>query len=67
MVYETNSAQETFDLARGLGEQACPGAVYTLSGDLGVGKTVFAQGFAKGLGIEDPGSLPTFTIVKGYD
>ncbi len=67
MVYETNSAQETFDLARGLGEQACPGAVFTLSGDLGVGKTVFAQGLAKGLGIQEPVSSPTFTIVQVYD
>lgn len=67
MVYETHSAQETFDLARGLGEKAAPGAVYTLSGDLGVGKTVFAQGLAKGLGIEEPVSSPTFTIVQVYD
>lgn len=67
MIYETNSAQETFALARGLGEQARPGEVYTLNGDLGVGKTVFAQGLAKGLGIEEPISSPTFTIVQVYD
>lgn len=67
MIYETNSAQETFDFARRLGEQARPGAVYTVSGDLGVGKTVFAQGMARGLGIEEPISSPTFTIVQVYD
>lgn len=67
MVYETNSPEETFDLARGLGEQAQPGTVYTLTGDLGVGKTVFAQGLACGLGIEEPVNSPTFTIVQVYD
>lgn len=67
MVYETNSPEETFDLARQLGEQAKPGTVYTLTGDLGVGKTVFAQGLAQGLGIEEPINSPTFTIVQVYD
>ena len=67
MVYETNSPEETFDLARHLGEQAEPGTVYTLNGDLGVGKTVFAQGLARGLGIEEAINSPTFTIVQVYD
>ena len=67
MVYETNSPEETFDLARHLGEQAEPGTVYTLTGDLGVGKTVFAQGLARGLGIEEAINSPTFTIVQVYD
>ncbi len=67
MVYESNSPQETLALARKLGEQAKAGTVYTLSGDLGVGKTVFAQGLAQGLGIEDAISSPTFTIVQVYD
>ena len=64
MVYETNSPEETFDLARHLAE---PGTVYTLTGDLGVGKTVFAQGLARGLGIEEAINSPTFTIVQVYD
>ena len=64
MVYETNSPEETFALARRLGEQAQPGTVYTLTGDLGVGKTVFAQGLARGLGIEASINSPTFTIVQ---
>lgn len=67
MVHETNSPEETFALARQLGEQAASGAVYTLTGDLGVGKTVFAQGLARGLGIEEPINSPTFTIVQVYD
>ena len=67
MVYETNSPEETFALARGLGEQAQPGTVYTLTGDLGVGKTVFAQGLARGLEIQEAINSPTFTIVQVYD
>lgn len=67
MIYETNSAEETFELGKKLGEQALAGQVYTLSGDLGTGKTVFTQGFAKGLGIEEAVNSPTFTIVQIYD
>ena len=67
MIYETNSPEETFALAKRLGEQAKPGTVYTLTGDLGVGKTVFAQGLARGLGIEEAINSPTFTIVQVYD
>ena len=67
MIYETNSPEETFDLAKRLGEQAVPGTVYTLTGDLGVGKTVFAQGLARGLGIDEAINSPTFTIVQVYD
>lgn len=67
MMIETYSAKETFELARKIGEEAVPGSVYTLIGDLGVGKTVFTQGLAKGLGIEEPISSPTFTIVQIYE
>ena len=67
MVYETNSPEETYALAKSLGEQTKPGTVYTLTGDLGVGKTVFAQGLAKGLGIEEAINSPTFTIVQVYE
>ena len=66
MVTETFCAEETFELGRSLGEQAKPGDIYTLNGDLGVGKTVFSQGLAKGLGIAEPISSPTFTIVQVY-
>lgn len=63
----TNSPEETFALGRELGQQASPGQIYCLDGDLGVGKTVFTQGFAAGLGIEGPVNSPTFTIVQQYD
>lgn len=64
---ETNSPEETFALGRQIGEQAEPGEVYTLIGDLGVGKTVFTQGLAVGLGIHDAVNSPTFTIVQVYE
>lgn len=64
---ETFSAEETFELGRTIGEQAKSGEIYTLTGDLGVGKTVFAQGLAQGLGITEPISSPTFTIVQIYE
>ncbi len=67
MIYETYSPEETAALAARLGETAKEGTVFTLTGDLGVGKTVFAQGLAKGLGIEDAISSPTFTILQIYD
>ena len=67
MIIETNSEKETWDLGFRLGEKACAGQVYTLVGDLGVGKTIFTKGLAKGLGIEEPVSSPTFTIVQIYE
>ncbi len=67
MIIETRSAKETYDLGVQIGEKAKAGQVYTLVGDLGVGKTVFTQGMAKGLGIEEAISSPTFTIVQVYD
>lgn len=67
MVIETRSPEETFRLGRKLGEAAVPGQVFTLTGDMGTGKTVFTQGFARGLGIEEPVNSPTFTIVQVYD
>ena len=67
VVVESNSAEETFALGRRIGEQASPGDVYTLVGDLGVGKTVFTQGVARGLGIEETVSSPTFTILQVYE
>ena len=67
MIIETRSAQETFQLGKELGEKAYPGQVFTLTGDLGVGKTVFTQGFAAGLGITEPVNSPTFTIVQVYE
>ena len=66
-VMESYSEEETRNLGIRLGKAATPGEVYTLLGDLGVGKTVFTQGIALGLGIEEPICSPTFTIVQVYE
>lgn len=66
-VIESYSAQETTELGKKLGQQAKPGEVYTLVGDLGVGKTVLTQGIAEGLGITEAICSPTFTIVQVYE
>lgn len=67
MIYETFSPRETFEIGKRIGMEATPGTVYTLLGDLGVGKTVFTQGVAEGLGILEPVNSPTFTIMQVYD
>lgn len=67
IIYETRSCEQTRDLAFVMGENAKPGSVYALEGDLGVGKTIFANGFGKGIGIEEDLTSPTFTIVQVYD
>ena len=67
MIIETNSEKETYELGFKMGQSAKTGQVYTLVGDLGVGKTVFTKGLAAGLGIEEPVSSPTFTIVQIYE
>ena len=64
---ETFSPEETYMLGKKIGEAACPNTVYALNGDLGVGKTVFTQGLAAGLGIDEPVTSPTFTILQNYD
>lgn len=63
----TQSPEETFLLGEKLGKAAVPGQIYCLDGDLGVGKTVFTQGFARGLGIKEPVNSPTFTILQSYE
>ena len=67
MVFESLSAEDTYQKGLELGQNAKPGQVFCLLGDLGVGKTVFTKGFAKGLGIEEPISSPTFTILQVYE
>lgn len=67
MVLETRSPEQTFQIGVELAKNAIPGQVFTLTGDLGVGKTVFTQGFAHGLGITEPVNSPTFTIVQVYE
>ena len=66
-IIESNKEQDTYDLGYELGQHVKPGQVFTLVGDLGVGKTVFTKGLAAGLGITEPVSSPTFTIVQVYD
>lgn len=66
-VVETRSAEETFAFGEKIGRECTPGQVYTLIGDLGVGKTVFTQGVARGLGITEPVNSPTFTILQVYE
>ena len=63
----SHNTQDTIAYAKQLAAEAHPGDVICLDGDLGVGKTVFAQGFASGLGITDPITSPTFTIMNIYD
>ena len=67
MEYDSYSPDDTFELAKKLGQEAKAGDVFCLIGDLGVGKTLFSQGFAKGLGIEEYVNSPTFTIVQEYE
>ncbi len=66
-LFESFSPGDTYELGRRIGAEAKPGAIYTLIGDLGVGKTVFTQGMAAGLGITEHVSSPTFTIVQIYE
>ena len=66
-IIESFSPEETLELGRQMGRDALPGEVYTLIGDLGVGKTVFTQGIADGLEILEPICSPTFTIVQVYE
>ena len=63
---ESYSAADTFSIGKELGSQALAGQVYCLEGELGVGKTVFTQGFASGLGISESVNSPTFTILQEY-
>lgn len=67
MVIESFSSEDTFNIGYEIGKNASPGSVYTLIGDLGVGKTVFTQGVAAGLGIREAVNSPTFTILQVYD
>ncbi len=64
---ESLGPEETYAMGRILGEEALPGQVYTLTGDLGTGKTVLTQGIAFGLGITETVNSPTFTIVQIYE
>ena len=66
MIIQSFREKDTFDAAYSLGSQAQAGDIFLLEGELGVGKTVFAKGFAIGLGIDEPVTSPTFTIIQEY-
>lgn len=67
MIFESFCEKDTFELGVKIGKEAKSGDVYTLIGDLGVGKTALTKGVAVGLEITEPISSPTFTIVQVYD
>ena len=67
MIFESRESKDTFEFGKKMAQEANAGDVICLLGDLGVGKTVFTQGFATGLGITEPVSSPTFTIVQQYE
>ena len=66
MEFITNSPQETEALGQKLGQMLPAGTVIAYRGDLGAGKTAFTRGLARGLGIQDPVTSPTYTIVNEY-
>lgn len=67
MIIQSFSTQDTFEVGMKIGREARAGQVLCLYGDLGVGKTVFTKGLAKGLNIHEPIQSPTFTIVREYE
>ena len=67
MIIESFSPEDTFGVGERLAKEARPGEIYTREGDLGVGKTIFTKGVARGLGIDEPVTSPTFTILQEYD
>ena len=64
--YKSMTEEQTLEIGYQIGKAAKQGEIYCLIGDLGVGKTIFAKGFAKGLEIEEPITSPTFTIIQEY-
>lgn len=66
MIYESTSAEMTAELGRRIGRALNPGDIICIDGNLGVGKTVFTQGVAEGLGITESVCSPTFTLVQEY-
>jgi tRNA threonylcarbamoyladenosine biosynthesis protein TsaE len=66
-IRETNSPEETWALAAELADELPAGTVIALHGDLGAGKTCFIQGYAVALGIDEPVTSPTYTLIGEYE
>ncbi|MCI8770378.1 MAG: tRNA (adenosine(37)-N6)-threonylcarbamoyltransferase complex ATPase subunit type 1 TsaE [Lachnospiraceae bacterium] len=66
-VFQSYSVDDTFSFGIRLGESCSPGDIILLNGDLGVGKTVLSKGIGEGLGIQEPISSPTFTVLQIYE
>ncbi|NLZ82437.1 MAG: tRNA (adenosine(37)-N6)-threonylcarbamoyltransferase complex ATPase subunit type 1 TsaE [Clostridiales bacterium] len=66
MIIDSFNPEDTFNLGVSLGNKAKPGEIFCINGNLGVGKTVFTQGFANGMGINEAVNSPTFTILQEY-
>lgn len=66
-IHISTSEEETEALGAALARELAPGSIVLLCGDLGAGKTVFSRGFARGLGVTEPVSSPTYTIVQEYE
>jgi len=62
----TSSPEDTRALATGVAALARAGDIFVLVGELGTGKTVWVQGFARGLGVAEPVTSPTFTLLRPY-
>ncbi|MEA4942708.1 tRNA threonylcarbamoyladenosine biosynthesis protein TsaE [bioreactor metagenome] len=67
MEYLSRSEAETESIGEALGKRLCPGTVLAFRGDLGMGKTAFTRGLARGLGCTGRVTSPTFTIVNEYE
>ncbi len=67
MIYESFGEKDTFAFGKRMADEAREGQIFLLHGDLGVGKTVFTKGFAEGLGIKEPITSPTFTLIQEYE
>ncbi len=67
MEYQSQSVEETEQIGADLAQRLNPGAVLAFTGDLGAGKTAFVRGLARGLGITERVTSPTFTVVNEYE
>ena len=67
LLLRSSSVDDTHTIAAAIAGVARPGDVIILSGEMGAGKTAFAQGFGRALGVEEPITSPTYTLVHSYD